>query len=120
MVDPVEVAGRFRAENEKERSVIAGRREGARKAGRELAEAIVAGHPEVMRVWGFGSTFESWRAFRMDSDIDLAVEAGNVLELSRLVEGLGFSVDLVDLSECPDTLAVFIRSQGVVLAEAGR
>lgn len=119
MVDPIEVARRFRMENDREKAAIEGRRERAVEAGRHLAEAIVQRHPEVRKVWGFGSTFETWRSYRMDSDIDLAFEEGDVLELSRMVEDFDFSVDLVDLSECPGTLAAFIRSQGVVLAETG-
>jgi predicted nucleotidyltransferase len=120
VIDPVDVARRFRAENDRERDAIGRRRAQAQTIGRELADALVASHPDVKKVWGFGSTFETWRAFRMDSDIDLAVEAGNVLELSRLVEDCGFPVDLVDLGECPCNMAEFIRSQGVLLAEAGK
>ncbi len=52
----------------------------------------------------------------MTSDIDLAVEGGDVLALMSLVEDEEFAVDLVELTSCHGSMADFIRSQGVVLA----
>lgn len=117
MVDPVLVAHRLRLENEREVETLKGRRLAAQKLGRELADKIVGLHPEVRRVWGIGSTFEVWRSYRMTSDIDLAVESGDVLSIMPLVEGENFEVDLVDLSSCDAAFADFIRQQGVILAE---
>ena len=84
----------------------------------ELARVIILAHPESGRVWGFGSAFETWRNFRMTSDIDLVVDSGDVMAIMPLVEGRDFPVDVVDLSSCHRSLADFIRAQGVVLAEA--
>lgn len=118
MVEVEEAAKRIRAENEREAMILAERREKAAATGRRLARAMVEEHPEVTRVWGFGSVFESWRSYRMTSDIDLAVEDGDIIDLMRIVEHEEFPVDIVDLSACPAGMAEFIRLQGLVLAEA--
>lgn len=117
MVDPVLVARRLRLENEREVDFLKGRRLDAQKLGRELAERILSLHPEVRKVWGIGSTFEEWRSYRPTSDIDLAIESGDVLSLLPLVEHEEIEVDLVDLSSCDESFASFIRQQGVILAE---
>ncbi|MGA2545257.1 MAG: hypothetical protein ABSF43_01815 [Rectinemataceae bacterium] len=119
MVDPKKVALRIRAQNENERRELELRRSRAQELGHELARDIIHAHPEAGRVWGFGSAFETWRSFRMTSDIDLAVEAGDVSAIWKMVEGRGFPVDVVDLSSCRESMTDFIRAQGVVLAQAG-
>jgi predicted nucleotidyltransferase len=117
VIDPVSAARRFFAENEQERTVLLRRRTTAAELGEKLAIRILESHPETRRVWGFGSTFETWRNYRMTSDIDLAIESGNVLDILPLVEREEFSVDLVDLSTCDPVFAAFVREQGTVLAE---
>ena len=109
MVDPVLVARRLRLENEREVDTLKERRLEAQRLGRELAERIVSLHPEVRRVWGIGSTFEEWRSYRLTSDIDLAIESGDVLSIMPLVERETIEVDLVDLSSCDAAFANFIR-----------
>jgi predicted nucleotidyltransferase len=118
MVDPTLVAARWRLENSRELEALAARRELARKLGIRLAHRILDVFPEARKVWGFGSTFETWRKYRKTSDIDLAVESGDTMELMRLVEGEEFAVDLLDLSSCHPSIASFIREQGVILAES--
>lgn len=117
MVDPKKAAQRIRAQNEKEKLELQLRRSRAQELGRELARDIILAHPEAGRVWGFGSVFETWRSFRLTSDLDLAVDSGDVLAIMSLVEGKDFPVDVVDLSSCHGSMADFIRAQGVVLAE---
>jgi len=116
MVDPIRAARRIRLENDKETEALLLRRSRAQEVGRELAWNIVRAHPEVGKIWGFGSAFETWRNFRMTSDIDLAVESGDILALLSLVEDKEFQVDLLNLSSCQASMADFVRAQGVVLA----
>jgi hypothetical protein len=118
MVDPKIAAERLRRENGREAEALAARRLRAQQLGHHLAERLLAAYPMARKVWGFGSTFETWRSYRMKSDIDLAVEQGDILTLMRLVEGEEIEVDLVDLSSCHGSMAAFIRAQGIVLAEA--
>lgn len=116
MVDPLQAARRIRLQNEEETRKLKVRRARAQDFGRELAQIIINAHPEVGRVWGFGSAFETWRSFRMTSDVDLAVESGDIIDLFLLVENREFSVDVIDLSSCHASMANFIRDQGTVLA----
>lgn len=116
LFDTEAAARRIRLENDKETQELILYRSRAQEAGRKLAQDIISAHPEVGKIWGFGSTFETWRSFRMTSDIDLAVESGDILTLLSLVENKGFPVDLVDLSSCDASMADFIRAQGIILA----
>jgi predicted nucleotidyltransferase len=118
MVSPADAAKTIRAKNEVERKAITKRREEAWAEGIRLAKKILIEHPEALRVWGFGSTYETWRNYRLNSDIDLAAEGGSALELLKIVEESSFKVDVVSFEEIPPSLADFIRKQGVLLAEA--
>ena len=83
--------------------------------------AELARHPEVVRVWLFGSRARG--DHRVRSDIDLAVEAPAAsrpcLELCRAVEETDtlLRVDLVRVEEAPPALARRIRREGRVLYE---
>jgi len=118
MVSPAEAAKTIRTKNEAERKALFKRREEAWAEGIRLAKKILIEHPEALRVWGFGSTYETWRNYRLDSDIDLAAEGGSAYELLKSVEDSVFKVDVVSLEEIPPEMAQFIREQGVLLAEA--
>lgn len=118
MVSPADAAKTIRAKNEVERKAITKQREEAWAEGIRLAKKILIEHPEALRVWGFGSTYETWRNYRLDSDIDLAAEGGSAYELLKSVEDSVFKVDVVSLEEIPPEMAQFIREQGVLLAEA--
>ena len=58
-------------------------------------------------MWGFGSTWETWRTFRMDSDVDIGLEGGDwsraISRLYRLDIEREFKVSLVSLDEQPTT-----------------
>ena len=118
MVSPADAAKTIRAKNEVERKAITKRREEAWAEGIRLAKKILIEHPEALRVWGFGSTYETWRNYRLNSDIDLAAEGGSAFELLKIVEESSFKVDVVSFEEIPPSLVDFIRKQGVLLAEA--
>jgi predicted nucleotidyltransferase len=73
--------------------------------------------PPVKRIWGFGSTFEEWRPYRSDSDIDLAFEGGSTVDLEAALPGSEFHVSLVDLAEQDPAFASTVRSRSVLLYE---
>ena len=84
--------------------------------------AELARHPDVVRVWLFGSRARG--DHRERSDIDLAVEAPAAsrrtwLELCRAVEETEtlLRIDLVRVEEAPPELARQIRREGRVLYE---
>jgi predicted nucleotidyltransferase len=118
MVDPKIVADRYRLENSRELEALVAQRALAQELGRRLAQKIVEAFPESHRVWGFGSTFQTWRKYRKTSDIDLAIEGGDAMKLMRLVEDEEFAVDLIDLSSCQPSMANHVREHGVILAES--
>lgn len=117
MVSPRAAAITFKKNNESEQRALTKRREAAQAEGRRLAKKILQEHPETLRVWGFGSTYEIWRHYRLDSDIDVAAERGSAYELLKSVETSDFKVDVISMEEIPASLAGFIRQQGTVLAE---
>jgi len=100
MVDPIEAARRIAIETAREIEELDLLRRRAREAGSEMARRLCAAYPEAGRVRGFGSVFEGWRSSRRDSDIDLAVESGNVLELMRVTDVSEFPIDLMVLGSC--------------------
>ena len=54
------------------------RRAAARAHAEQLARKIASADPTVRRIWGFGSTFDVRLRFREYSDIDLAVDGGEL------------------------------------------
>ncbi|GAB6091501.1 nucleotidyltransferase domain-containing protein [Spirochaeta dissipatitropha] len=117
MVDPSIAAKRILARNEQERISLARQRSEAQSEGRQLARNILEKYPEAMRVWGFGSTYEIWRNYHSSSDIDLAIEAGDLMTIYPMVECSRKKVDLVNLQDVPAAFAGFVRRNGTVLAE---
>ena len=106
---------RINAQNRAEDARAAARRKLAIEDGRRLAAAFREMDGSIRAIWGFGSTFEAYRPYRMDSDIDLAVEGGNILKLYSIAEGSEFKVDLVDISDAVDGFAAAIRKNGHLL-----
>lgn len=108
---------RLRRENRRNREACDRRREQARLEGLRLAEVFGQNDSSVVRVWGYGSAFEKGRPFGLDSDLDLAVEGGEVLRLQRLVGDSPFEVELVDITDGEDFFARQIRRNGRLLWE---
>jgi len=71
------------------------RKESARAEARRLA-ATIAELPGVRRVLLFGSATLRGR-FTMDSDIDLAIDGGDVIAATLLADRSAFKVDVVAL-----------------------
>ena len=93
------------------------RRERAQAFGRSLAPLLAAADAGLIRVWGFGSTFETWRNYRLDSDLDLGIEGGNNSLLLDHIPPSEFEVSLIDLSDQPDSFVLGIKAHGVLLYE---
>lgn len=93
------------------------RRARAREFARKLAADLGRADPTLRAVIGFGSTFEQWRQYRQDSDIDLALVGGSWGELWSLVPKSEFAVSLIELDSQPKAFAEQVLSQGVVLYE---
>jgi uncharacterized protein len=83
---------------------------------------VIGAHPQVARVWLFGSRARG--DHRPRSDVDLAIEAPHadrrawiaLCDLADEAETL-LRIDLVRLDEAPPGLADCIRREGMVLYE---
>jgi predicted nucleotidyltransferase len=97
-----------------ERACIA-RLEAARTEARRLA-ALLSGLPGVARILLFGSSATGFN-FRLDSDIDLALQGGDVLEAMATAETSAFKVDIIDLEGSSSLFRRRIEKEGLVLYE---
>jgi hypothetical protein len=105
-------ARRINEENRLEDTRTEARRLLAREEGRRLAGMLRGKDSSIRAIWGFGSAFEPSRPFRMDSDIDLAIEGGDLIKLLPIAEASSFKVDLIDLTGCGDEFARLVREHG--------
>ncbi|HTX73927.1 MAG TPA: nucleotidyltransferase domain-containing protein [Rectinemataceae bacterium] len=121
-VDPVSpefiqgMVDHARAENAREAAAAAHRLEEAKQEAALLA-ARLAALPGMRRVILFGSTARE-RGFRVDSDIDIAIEGRDLLAVMAVVETSAFHVDVVDLARANVHIRQRIESEGVILYEA--
>lgn len=102
-------------ENRREKEELDALRIKAREVGVELARELVSADPRIRQIWGFGSAFEDDRPFTRNSDIDLAIEGGNILRLFGIAENADFPVDLIDITAQADAFALLIRENGRLL-----
>lgn len=112
-----QAAERIRRRQQKKLETREQRRKRAQEWGRTLAETIAAKDPNVTKVIGFGSAYETWRTFREDSDVDLAIIGGNWSYISRFVTGGEFKVSLVELELQNPEFLEHVLSHGEVLYE---
>lgn len=84
---------------------------------REVAEILGEADPTLKRVIGFGSTFELWRTYREDSDIDLGIIGGNWSFLMRSIPSSEFDVSLVELELQNPEFRDYVLVYGEVLYE---
>lgn len=108
-------ARRINKENRKEDERAAARRKAAQMEARRLAAEFRAGDATIRQVWCFGSTFNMSRPYRMDSDIDLAVEGGDILKLVSIAEASDFPIDLIDITDSNDEFARLVREYGTLI-----
>jgi len=62
------------------------RRRRAQDFAGKLAARIGRADPQVRTILGFGSTFEAWRQYRQDSDIDLALCGGDWIHITQSLQ----------------------------------
>ena len=93
------------------------RRERAHQWSVEVAENLGNADFGIKRIIGFGSTFERWRNYREDSDVDLAMIGGDWSKaMSRIPLG-AFEVSLIELDLQNDEFAEYVNKHGCVLYE---
>jgi predicted nucleotidyltransferase len=110
-----EVAKRAARDNAREAGQIQSRLNLARKEALRLAR-LLSGLQELSLVIHFGSSANG-RSFRLDSDIDLAIRGGDILEAMRVAETSVFHVDVIDIDTVPEPLKTAMLEEGVVLYE---
>ncbi|MEI6874109.1 MAG: nucleotidyltransferase domain-containing protein [Spirochaetota bacterium] len=109
------IAHRVRMDQEKEILARSIRLEEARLEARRVSESL-ASLEGVRRVIHFGSS-ATGRGFRLDSDIDLAISGGDLLEAMGVAENSAFHVDVIDIDRVPSPLRESILEEGVVVHE---
>ena len=107
------IAAQQRKENEKAQGTAARRLEAARLEARRLA-SLLAEMPDLHRVVLFGSTASGFN-FGKRSDIDLAIEGGEILAAMDIVEASPFKVDVVSLLTIHPVMRARIEKEGIVL-----
>jgi len=109
------IIARSARENHEARTRIQSRLQAARDEAKHLA-AEIGSLNDVVYVIHFGSSANG-RAFRLDSDIDLAVSGGDIFEAMSIAESSRFHVDVIDIDRIPSLLKDAILAQGTVLYE---
>ncbi len=105
---------------EKERRLDRSRAERRARAQRwahHVANLLAGADPSVRKIIGFGSTFETWRSYRMNSDVDIGVIGGDWSRLSAAIPMSEFDVSLVELELQNEEFTDYVLKHGVVLYE---
>ena len=113
--DPRPIAAHYRARNEAELQAIRERADAARKEAHRIALRIRQADPGVRAVILFGSLAEDGPR-RLDFDIDLALDGGDVYKALDSTESSPFEVDVVRLDRLPEYVRERIRARGVFLS----
>ncbi len=93
------------------------RREAAQALARTVAIQLGKRDDRISRVIGFGSTFELWRNYRLDSDIDLAIIGGDWYEATRDLPVSDIEISIIELSTQTESFRQDVLEYGVVLYE---
>jgi|GEM_PF-3290595 predicted nucleotidyltransferase len=111
--DPAPYIEHYKSENEREQRLIKARLAEAKVEADKLAERLhkLEG---VRVVWFFGSAARG-DATRVDFDLDLALEGGDVHRGLDVVEDSSFAVDLVSFDRLPASFQALIRQHGIRL-----
>jgi predicted nucleotidyltransferase len=113
------VVERIRAKNEEYDRESASRKDEARREAVRIAKRIAEADLSVEKIILFGSALPG-RAFRLDSDIDLAISGGNVANLEGIASKSAFRVDIIELNELRPGIRGLVEKEGVVLYEKDR
>lgn len=115
--DVSDAARNLRDRNSAENKKLKARRERARLLGKQIADNMGKTDKSLDKVVGFGSVFEIWRDFRIDSDIDLGIIGGDIRLLEKTVTENEFKIDLVELLDQPQRFRDLVLKNGEVLYE---
>jgi hypothetical protein len=110
-----QAAERLHRKSETRDWIRAQRRKQAQMWAREVAQILGQSDASLQTVIGFGSTFETWRTFREDSDIDLGIIGGNWSFLMRSLPASEFDVSLVELELQNAEFRDYVLRHGEVL-----
>jgi predicted nucleotidyltransferase len=115
MIDIATVRHNLQARAERERAGREARRAAAERAVSEAVQKAVVNFPSVKRVFLFGSVIRP-NAFRLDSDVDVAVEGLGVADyfpIWRAIEEAapGWTIDVRDITQ-PSEFAERVRATG--------
>jgi nucleotide-binding universal stress UspA family protein len=110
-------ADRIRRNRKAQDQKLQERRQQAQGLGRKIAVELGAADSSLEKVIGFGSTWEIWRRYREDSDIDLALIGGDWFKLMRHVPDGEFQVSLVELMQQNPEFISYVLEHGEVLYE---
>ena len=88
------------------------RRRRPQEEGKTIAHKLKIAMPEIKAVWGFGSTYEENRPYHLNSDIDLAIEGGDILQAFLIAEKSEFKVDIVEIFAEDDTFSKMLKQNG--------
>jgi predicted nucleotidyltransferase len=113
--DPEPFVRHYREANAREEALIAERAARALDEAKRLAREIRAADQGVRGVILFGSLAEGGPR-RIDFDIDLALEGGDLYRALDIVEDSSFDVDLVSLERLHDHVRARILEKGIRLA----
>ena len=110
-------ADRIRKRSEARNIGLAERRRRAQEWAARIATRIGHSDHAIKLIFGFGSTFELWRNYRNDSDVDLAMIGGDWSKsMSRLPPG-SFEVSLIELELQNEEFASYVKQHGRILYE---
>lgn len=93
------------------------RRAEAQVFGKKVAELMGRADDSLDKVIGFGSTYETWRDYRADSDIDIGLAGGDVRLLEKVLPNSDFKVSLIELSDQSESFREMVLKNGIVLYE---
>lgn len=110
------IAEQIRKENAAYAAAAGRRREAALREARRLAQAFAEADSGLRRVFLFGSLLPG-REYRLDSDIDLAIEGGDARLFTAIGERSSFDVDVVELPALREGIADRVRTEGALLYE---
>mgnify|MGYP006303884897 CR=1 FL=1 len=116
--DPERYAAGLREANRREEARISERSKRAREEAARLARAIADADPSVRAVYLFGSLAEG-EPRRLEFDIDLALEGGDVYAALAVTEQSAFSVDVVALDRVPAHVRERVEQHGQALYRRG-
>ena len=112
-----EAAERFFKKEKKIQREMESRRVKAQAFARDLAQKLGESDGSLVQVVGFGSTFETWRHYREDSDIDLGLIGGDWNKLMEILPICEFEVSLITLAHQSGQFKEQVQKNGVVLYE---